>query len=162
MGFAALVATFWLLVATVRLILTHECPASDHVARVAATAPPTAPLPTAKLGGEKAWRGDDCGLPHPHERARSPEPSRTALSKTALIAGLNAVRPQITACYLAYDVPGLAMVNVVIARNGRVTSAGVTGKFAGTPTGACVERAVKTASFPPSDGFSTPYPFQLR
>jgi hypothetical protein len=54
------------------------------------------------------------------------------------------------------------MVNVVIGKNGKVTSAAVTGKFAGTPTGACVEKAVKTATFPPSDGLSTPYPFQLK
>ncbi len=159
-GFAALVATFWLLVATFHLILTHECPAPDRVAPVAAIAAPAAPLVAAK--GEKHWRGRDCGLPHPHERAPSLEPSRTALSKSALIAGLNAVRPQITACYLEYDVPGTAMVNVVIAKSGRVTSAAVTGKFAGTPTGACVEAAVKTARFPRSDGLSTPYPFQLR
>jgi hypothetical protein len=72
------------------------------------------------------------------------------------------VRPQIAACYLEHEVPGTAMVNVVIAKSGRVTSAVVTGKFSRTPTGACVERAVKTALFPPSDGFSTPYPFQLR
>jgi hypothetical protein len=38
----------------------------------------------------------------------------------------------------------------------------VSGKFAGTPTGSCVEKAVKSAVFPPSDGFTTPYPFQLR
>ena len=51
---------------------------------------------------------------------------------------------------------------VVIGKSGRVSSATVSGKFAGTPTGSCVERAVKTASFPPSDGFTTPYPFQLK
>ena len=85
-----------------------------------------------------------------------------ALSKTALVAGLNSVRPKISACYNQFKVPGTAMVNVVIAKNGKVTKADVTGKFAGTPTGTCVEAAVKTASFPPSDGFSTPYPFQLK
>jgi hypothetical protein len=56
----------------------------------------------------------------------------------------------------------MAMVNVVIAKSGKVTSAVVTGKFAGTPTGACVERAVETARFPRSDGLSTPYPFLLK
>ena len=56
----------------------------------------------------------------------------------------------------------LAMVNVVIGKSGKVTSASVTGKFAGTPSGACVEKAIKTASFPPSDGLTTPYPFTLR
>ena len=88
--------------------------------------------------------------------------SAGALSKTALVAGLNSVRPKISACYNQFKVPGTAMVNVVIAKNGKVTKADVTGKFAGTPTGTCVEAAVKTASFPPSDGFSTPYPFQLK
>ena len=66
------------------------------------------------------------------------------------------------ACYARFAVPGTAMVNVVIAKRGHVASAAVTGKFAGTPTGACVEAAVKTARFPRSNGFSTPYPFQLR
>ena len=56
----------------------------------------------------------------------------------------------------------MAMVSVVIAKNGKVTSATVSGKFAGTPTGSCVEKAVKSASFPPSEGLSTPYPFQLK
>jgi hypothetical protein len=84
------------------------------------------------------------------------------LSKTALVAGLKGVQPKITACYNQFKVPGTAMVNVVIAKSGKVTKADVTGKFAGTPTGTCVESAVKTANFPPSDGFSTPYPFQLK
>ena len=35
------------------------------------------------------------------------------------------------------------------------------GKFAGTPTGDCVDASVKTVTFPPSDGVSFPYPFVL-
>jgi predicted Zn finger-like uncharacterized protein len=85
-----------------------------------------------------------------------------ALPKNALVAGLNGVRPKVSNCYNQFKVPGTAMVNIVIGKSGKVTTATVTGKFAGTPTGACVEAAVKTASFPPSDGFSTPYPFQLK
>jgi len=84
------------------------------------------------------------------------------LQQHALVAGFNAVRPKVAGCYNQFKVPGTAMVNVVIGKSGKVTKAEVTGKFAGTPTGQCVEAAVKTASFPPSDGFSTPYPFQLR
>jgi hypothetical protein len=84
------------------------------------------------------------------------------LPKNALVAGLNGVRPKVSACYNQFKVPGTAMVNIVIGKSGKVTTATVTGKFAGTPTGTCVEQAVKTASFPPSDGFSTPYPFQLK
>ena len=88
-------------------------------------------------------------------------PLRVPLSKLAVVASMNEVRPRIHDCYVEHNVPGTAIVNVVIAKNGKVTSAVVTGRFAESPTGACVERAVRTARFPRSDGLSTPYPFQL-
>jgi hypothetical protein len=84
------------------------------------------------------------------------------LSKSAVVSGMNGIKGKITDCYNQFKVPGMAMVNVVIGKNGKVSSATVLGKFAGTPTGGCVEKAVKSASFPPSEGLSTPYPFQLR
>jgi len=84
------------------------------------------------------------------------------LAKSAVVAGMNGVKGKVANCYNQYKVPGMAMVNVVISKSGKVTSANVTGKFAGTPTGSCVEAAVKSASFPASDGLSTPYPFNLR
>ena len=65
---------------------------------------------------------------------------------------MNGVKAKVSDCYNQFKVPGMAMVNIVIGKNGKVDSATVTGKFAGTPTGACVEKAVKTATFPPSDG----------
>ena len=84
------------------------------------------------------------------------------LSKGELVKGMNAVRGKIADCYARFQTPGIAMVNVVIGRDGRVSSATVTGKLAGTPTGACVGAAVKTATFPPSGGLVTPYPFLLK
>jgi predicted Zn finger-like uncharacterized protein len=97
-------------------------------------------------------------------RPKADEESKPAapLSKSAVVAGMNSVKGKVAACYNEYKVPGMAMVNVVIGKNGKISSATVTGKFAGTPTGGCVEKAVKSASFPPSEGLSTPYPFQLR
>jgi predicted Zn finger-like uncharacterized protein len=109
-----------------------------------------------KSGGNRPKVSDDDG------KKGGGDSSAGALSKTALVAGLNGVRPKVSACYNQFKVPGTAMVNVTIGKNGKVSKAEVTGKFAGTPTGTCVEAAVKTASFPPSDGFSTPYPFQLK
>src|SRR5262249_36589518 len=97
-------------------------------------------------GGSKSGGGESAG----------------PLQQHALGAGFNAVRPKGAACYNQFKGPGPAIGNVVIGQGGKVTKAEVTGKFAGTPTGECVSAAVKTASFPPSDGFSTPYPFQLR
>jgi hypothetical protein len=84
------------------------------------------------------------------------------LQKGAVVAGMNGIKGKISACYQQYKQSGMAMVNVVIGKSGKVSSATVTGKFAGTPTGTCVESAVKTASFPPSEGLTTPYPFSLR
>ena len=91
-----------------------------------------------------------------------PAVSAGPLSKGAVVAGMNSVKPKVAACYNEFKVQGMAMVNVVIGKSGKVTSATVSGKFSGTPTGACVEKAVKSASFPPSDGLQTPYPFQLK
>jgi predicted Zn finger-like uncharacterized protein len=84
------------------------------------------------------------------------------LSKTAVVSGMNSIKPKINECYSQFKVAGMAMVNVVIGKNGRVSAATVSGKFAGTPSGLCVEKAVKSATFPPSEGLTTPYPFQLK
>ena len=72
--------------------------------------------------------------------------------------------PKALACYQQYHVPGIAMVSVTIAKSGKVSSANVGGALAGTPTGDCVAKAVKTASFKQFKGaaMSIQYPFQLR
>ena len=58
----------------------------------------------------------------------------------------------------------MANVAITIAGSGRVSSANVTGRSPGTPTGECVAKAVKTASFPKFKGSpqSFVYPFILR
>jgi hypothetical protein len=163
-GFAALAATFWLLVATVRLVL-HP-PAPQRIAPVPqriAAAPPqmTADSASRPRRYRHVPRDVDCGgVFGPDESDHTIEGS--PLRRSALVAGLDAVRPSVSACYQAYQPPATVMVNVVIARNGRVSSATAMGNFAKTPTGACVERAVKAARFPRSSGFvATPYPFRL-
>jgi hypothetical protein len=93
----------------------------------------------------------------PPASAGSPEP----LSKAAVIAGMDAVKPAVMHCYDRFRVRGVVTVNVVIGRDGTVGRAATVGSFAGTPTGACVEAAVKAARFPPSQGLSTPYPYRL-
>jgi predicted Zn finger-like uncharacterized protein len=106
----------------------------------------------------KAASSDDDG---PAKKA--PEPVAAGpLAKDAVVRGMNGVRSKVSDCYNQFKVSGTAMVDVVIAKTGKVTSATAMGKFAGTPTGACVEKAVKSASFPPSDGLHTPYPFMLK
>ena len=43
-------------------------------------------------------------------------------------------------------------MKLTVSPDGKVEKVKVTGQFAGTPVGACVESAVKGASFPPWDG----------
>jgi hypothetical protein len=103
-------------------------------------------------GGKKGGGDDDS----------KPAAAAGPLAKSAVVSGMNSVKPKVNACYTEFKVGGMAMVNIVIGKSGKVTSATVTGKFAGTPTGGCVEKAVKSATFPPSDGLTTQYPFVLR
>jgi predicted Zn finger-like uncharacterized protein len=141
----------------------------------AVAAAPAAPAPVAEKKPAKGSLDDllEGALNHKSGGSSSPRVQEDAprkaepagggpLSKSAVVAGMNSVKGKVSDCYQQFKVPGMAMVNVVIGKNGHVSSATVTGKFAGTPTGSCVEKAVKSASFPPSDGLSTPYPFQLR
>jgi len=117
------------------------------------------------LNGRKPRRTDD-DAPAPKEKEKKGGGDSGGgsgpLAKAAVVAGMNGVKGKVGACFNQFKVPGMAMVNVVISPSGKVSSATVTGKFAGTPTGSCVESAVKSASFPPSEGLTTPYPFNLR
>ena len=158
MALAALAATFWLLVATARLVLD---PPAAHLAPVPVPAPLAPPRPSrSKVSSDDCC---PCRLGDISRPVRAGDGGdRNPLSRAAILKGLDAVEPLVHACYRRFHVPGTAMVNVAIANSGRVSSAQVSGKFAGTPTGACVEAAVKTARFPPSDGFVTPWRLQLR
>jgi len=88
-------------------------------------------------------------------------PPDDSLPIRVFICGMVAVRGQVAACYAQHKVPGTVTLNVVIGKDGTMTSAVATGQFAGTPTGTCVETAARTATFPPSDGLRSPYPFVL-
>jgi predicted Zn finger-like uncharacterized protein len=65
-------------------------------------------------------------------------------------------------CFNQYKVPGLVTMKITVNQRGQVTSAKAAGKFAGTPTGSCLEDAVKSAKFPASQGLTFEYPFNLR
>jgi predicted Zn finger-like uncharacterized protein len=86
------------------------------------------------------------------------------LDKGAIVGGMSKVKTKVADCYTQYKVPGLANVSVTIGKSGHVSSANVSGSFSGTPTGSCVEKAVKSATFPPFKGSpqTINYPFMLR
>jgi hypothetical protein len=74
---------------------------------------------------------------------------------------MRGVRPEIQACANRFNVQGTAMARVSVAKGGRVDSVTVTGNFADTPSGSCVEIAAKSAKFPPCQPIGFLWPFTL-
>ncbi|MBW2730981.1 MAG: zinc-ribbon domain-containing protein [Deltaproteobacteria bacterium] len=109
------------------------------------------------LGGKKKKRAA------PARRASSDANLPDRLERSHIQAGMRKVKGRVKGCYDRFKVPGLAMVRVSIAGSGKVSSARVSGLFAGTPTGSCVRSAVKSARFPRCKKPTTiTYPFSLR
>ena len=84
------------------------------------------------------------------------------LTRNDILASMKPLRPKIKECYKQFGQRGLAVVQVRVGDGGEVTSSKVEGTFAGSPTGACVEAAVKSVRFPQSAGMSFRYPYPVR
>jgi predicted Zn finger-like uncharacterized protein len=127
----------------------REKPAApeDEITRLikGATSSSSRPAPTA-------------ARPEPEAR---PEKAAASLGSEDIVKGMNGIMPKTRECFNQYKVPGLAMVNVTVDPRGKVSAANVGGKFAGTPTGGCIESAVKSAKFPPSAGLNFKWPVNL-
>jgi hypothetical protein len=85
------------------------------------------------------------------------------LKSSDIQRGMGGVKSRVSQCYAQFNVPGMVSVTVTISPSGRVSGARVSGKFAGTPTGDCVSRAARGASFPRFKGpaMEVDYPFML-
>ena len=75
---------------------------------------------------------------------------KKSLSGADIKTGMGSVAGKATKCYAGTQ--GSAAVKLTVAPSGQVQKVSVTGVFAGTPVAACVESAVKSASFPAWDG----------
>lgn len=144
----------------------------------ASPAPEAAPTPApAKKGGKRDELDDLLNGASPDKPAAKPKAAAhedssgggddslpEQLEKGQIVGGMSKVKGKVAGCYDQFKVPGMASVNVTIQKSGAVSSATVGGAFAGTPTGSCVEKAVKSASFPKFKGspMSLTYPFMLR
>jgi len=89
-------------------------------------------------------------------------PDLPDLTRQEIVAAMKVLRPRMKDCYRQHQVRGIAFVRVSIGSEGEVASAAVKGPLAATPTGACVETAVRAASFPASRGMTFQYPFPVR
>jgi predicted Zn finger-like uncharacterized protein len=106
-----------------------------------------------EVGSKKTGGGDDS--------APKPVVKLITLTQSDIVSAMKGVQPKVQACANQFKAPGTAMANIGVAAGGRVSSATVTGKFAGTPSGSCVETAAKSAKFPPCQAMSFPWPFTL-
>jgi hypothetical protein len=92
---------------------------------------------------------------------RQPSAEFVTLTQSDIITAMKAVQHRMQACAIQFEAQGTAVANINVASGGSVSSATVTGNFAGTPVGACVEVAAKSAKFPPCEATAFPWPITL-
>jgi hypothetical protein len=120
------------------------------------------PPPKGKSELDKKLAGIDETQPAREARPKAQEaPAVHSLTRSEIQAAMKAVQPKINDCGRQFEASGAAELKVTVGEDGTVKVVNVTGVFANTPTAACVERAVKTAQFPPSGGLRFDYPISL-
>ena len=97
---------------------------------------------------------------------RQPDPSWPyVLSVGEIRRSMDAVRGQVRACYLQFQIPGTAELEIDIGGlDGNVLGVKILGKFEDTPTGDCVVSALGAAHFPNfrATSMKVPYNFYLQ
>jgi hypothetical protein len=128
----------------------RQQPGAPPASAQANTSPTAQPKP-------KLEPGNDCGG-FPCDSWTHP------LTRKQVADGMDVVKPKVEACKEKDKKPGAVQLNVTIDGTGHVTRAVVSGSLAKTPTGSCVEEAVKAATFPTFQGepMRLDYPFMLR
>ncbi|MGN6109272.1 MAG: hypothetical protein ACTHU0_29465 [Kofleriaceae bacterium] len=115
--------------------------------------PADKPAPATKAGGSADGDFDallkEAGVDGAKKEAK-PALEKKSLSGDDIKKGMGSVAGKAQACYAGTQ--GTASVKLTVAPSGQVQKVTVTGAFAGTPEAACVEAAVKSASFPAWDG----------
>ena len=96
-------------------------------------------LAAASGGAQKPTEGTDTG---------PAKPEKTGLDGKDIRSGMGAVARQAQGCFDQHGVAGHVKIKATVDPSGKVTKADAQGEFAGTPTGACVAAAAKSASFP--------------
>jgi hypothetical protein len=99
-----------------------------------------------------------------HEARSRAEPEQVAhnLTPGEIQSTMKPIQRKAADCGRQFQSSGAADLKVTVASDGTVSAVRIGGVFAGTPTAACIERAVKTAVFPASGGLRFDYPIALR
>ncbi|MEM9492001.1 MAG: hypothetical protein AAGC55_22840, partial [Myxococcota bacterium] len=133
--------------------------------RVLAARPRATRLPRE----EAACTGDDLVA---LQRAREPKKPEVPagpvipaqLTPDDIKTSLAPAKAQAQECYATYGVSGEARFRLRIDNEGAITKLDQRGDFTDTPTGICIEKAVRATTFPKSKKLATTvdYPFVLR
>lgn len=141
---AAVGATFWFAVATLRLLMHPPRCSAPRVATAPVVPPRAAPAPVVR----PAAPNDFCA---PERLSAARRDGHLSLWDTH--CGLLTAKPMIDACFP--DHPGRGRrydIRVVIDPSGRVLSAVADEAVIGAPAAACVARAMKSVRYAPSSG----------
>jgi len=85
------------------------------------------------------------------------------LDQPDIIVGMKGVSGKVTGCNDTYRVAGAFKIKVTVGPDGNVTAATAQPPMAGTPTGSCVEKAVRAAKFKKTKRAITfNYPYNFR
>ena len=106
----------------------------------------------------EASEGTESRGEKPQTKVDAPPP----LTRHEIAAAMKTLAPRLEECQQQLGERGAGHLRVVVAATGEVEGATVEGALAGSPTGKCVENAVKAVRFPPSAGVSFRYPFALK
>jgi hypothetical protein len=79
-----------------------------------------------------------------------------------IVTVMGSLQPRVDTCYARFRAAGTAMLNVQLGAGGKLLSAVVRGKHAGTPLAGCIEAAVRQLEFPPWDPVTFPWPVESR
>ncbi len=109
--------------------------------------------PTAKAEGGDGEPSVDALLKEAgvtEKKENKPKLAKKSLTGDDFKKAMGAVSGKAKACYNGTQ--GTALVKLTVAPSGQISKISVAGDFAGKSEGACVESAIKGATFPPWDG----------
>jgi len=99
--------------------------------------------------------------PEPKAKPEPPPPA-SALSPADISRVMAGVKTRSNDCARRLNQKGNAELKITVGKDGRVTAANVGGNVAGTPLGACIEKATRAATFPASSGLKFDYRIDAR
>jgi hypothetical protein len=98
----------------------------------------------------------------PEAPPKQDAPALPQLSQADISRVMAGVRTRGKECAKQLGQKGIAELNLVVGKEGRVTQVSIGGSVANTPLAACIEKVVRAASFPRSAGLRFDYRLDVR